>query len=232
MAKALQVTAMKEGIYTISELAELLHIGVRAVRSRIHKLELKACGRRSKTCRVNGMNYVAHEALYLVDPDKITTLVGSMTDEGWLKTPQILEMLGRSDGYTVRMFLNAVGADRRTYRSNYLWMLPEKLREKEALRAAYLEWLKAEKQRKRKPMPLHTADDDPLWFEDVLPGKARDMILKERALKKMVGQTVEVETDEGEKLKGELLAYCMVWFQIRMNGTVREFLASRAKVNI
>lgn len=221
---------MKEDFYTISELAELLHIGVRAVRSRIHKLELKACGRRAKPCRVNGMNYVAHEAIYLVDPDKITTLVGSMTDEGWLKTPQILEMLGRSDGYPVRMFLTAIGVERRTYRSNYLWLLPENLREKEALRAAYTEWLKAEKQRKQKPMPTHTADDDPLWFDDVLPGKARDMILKERALKKMVGQTVSVETDEGEKLKGELLAYCMVWFKIRMNGTVREFLASRAKV--
>ena len=232
MAKKPKVIAMKEDFYSISELAELLHIGVRAVRSRIHKLELKACGRRAKPCRVNGMNYVAHEAIYLVDADKITTLVGTMTDEGWLKTPQILEMLGRSDGYPVRLFLMAIGADRRTYRSNYLWLLPESLREKEALRAAYAEWLKAEKLRKQKPMPTHTADDDPLWFDDVLPGKARDMILKERALKKMVGQTVEVVTDEGEKMQGELLSYCMVWFQIKMNGTTREFLASRAKVNI
>ncbi len=219
-----------ERFFTIPELAEYLHIGDRAVRSRLNALKIKPYGHRTRTTVVNGMRHGSRESIYFLDPEKVTTGRQKMEQDGWLRTTDVSDMIGgQPDAYKVRRWLEEIGAKRRQWNNAFIWKMPPELQEKSAIRASFFAW-KETQQKPTHPMAM-SREDDPKWFDDVLPGETRDLVLEERRLKGMVGQTVTVKSKEnGQEWEGELLSYSMVCFKLKSNGTVREFLTRKAKV--
>lgn len=202
---------MAERFMTQAELAEELHIAIPTVLWRLKEFGIKPSGKQ------NGVK------VYWIDPETFIPKRERLRREGWLPTSEICEIVGKSQW--VVPFLREVGAKRDArIRNVTFWLLPEHLKDRETLYKTYQEWMRrkmaakaAWKERIDKP----AEEDDGDWLSSVPNGPVKDLVLRERADRGLIGKEIEVETSGGRRVRGTLLECSMNSMTMRVGGVVR-----------
>ena len=208
---------MAERFMTRKDMAAEYHISDMTVKYRLDQAGVKPFGKRFGV------------AVYCVDPEELLVPRSEkLRKAGWRVTSEILEIIGKSKW--IISFLESVGAKRDGKpRQPTFWLLPEELRDKEALWRAYHEWA-------RRREAAHTAwkaridkndgseEEDGDWLMTVPNGPIKDMVLKEREDRKLIGTEIEVETPGGRRVRGTLLGCSMNSVTMQVGRSTRFWL--------